>query len=303
MTARTIAVTGSTGLIGTELTRYLALRGDRVRPVVRRAATTPDEISWDPTAGVLDPVHLEGVDAVVHLAGANVGSKRWTAQYKQTILRSRVDGTRTLVRAVAATGRPIRVVSASAVGYYGDRGDEVLTEESSAGTGFLAEVVRAWEAEALAADDRTPTVCCRTGLVMSAEGGAFQRLLQLTRVGLGGPLGSGRQWWPWITLRDTVRAYLHLIDHPEVTGPVNLVGTVPATQRDIVAEMGRQLGRPTVVPAPAVALRLALGGLADDVLASQRVLPRRLLEMGFEHEHATLPQAVESLVSPDDTFH
>ena len=245
---------------------------------------------------MLDPDDLRGVTAVVHLAGAGVGDRRWTPAYQQEILRSRVDGTQTVARALAelaGRGQDVRLVSSAAVGYYGDRGDEVLTEESGPGEGFLAEVVRAWEAAADPARAAGVSVAHpRTGLVFAPGGGAMGRMLPLAKVGVNGPLGSGRQWWPWISLPDTVRALAHLVDRPDLHGPVNVVGPQPLHQVDIAKELGRQIGRPAVLPAPAFGIRLVLGGFADEVLTSKRAMPTALLESGFVHEHATVAQAL-----------
>lgn len=296
MTQR-IAVTGSSGLIGGALCRSLRARGDEVVRLVRRPSEHAEEVQWDPSSRHLDPGVLDGVDAVVNLAGASIGEKRWSPEFKALLISSRTDGTTALAEAIAATGRQIHLVNGSAVGYYGDRGDEVLTEESQGGSGFLAELVRAWEgATEPARAAGAPVACVRTGIVLAPQGDAFKPLLLLTRLGLGGPLGNGRHYWPWITLPDEVRAILHVIDH-RLEGPVNLTGPQPAPQREIVAEMGRQLHRPTLLPAPAFALRAVLGEMSSDILSSQRALPRRLLDSGFEHEHASLPDAVRWLVS------
>ncbi|MGL5929898.1 MAG: TIGR01777 family oxidoreductase [Dermatophilaceae bacterium] len=293
-----VAVTGSSGLIGSALVAALRARDDQVVRLVRRAPSGPEEVRWDPTAGALDPAALDGVDAVVNLAGAGVGDRRWSPSYKHTILASRVDSTRTLAEAVATTGRPVRVVSGSAVGFYGDRGEEPLTEASPPGTGFLVDVVRAWEAAAApAVDAGAPVVFVRTGLVMSSGGGAFGRLLRLARLGLAGPLGNGRQFWPWITLVDEVRALLHLLDHTEVTGPVNLVGPEPHRQAEVARSIGRTLGRPAVLPAPGIALRAVLGEFAGEILGGQRVVGDVLTESGFVHEHADLDAACRWLVA------
>jgi uncharacterized protein (TIGR01777 family) len=292
-----VAITGASGLIGGALSSYLVARGDDVRHLVRREARTGSEISWDPAQRRLDPADLEGVDAVVHLAGAGVGDHRWNAAYKQLILSSRTDGTTSVASAVAAHGDRIRLVSGSAVGYYGDRGDELLTETSAPGVDFLAEVTQAWEtATHPASTAGAPVAMVRTGLVMARTGGAFDPLVRLARLGLAGPMGSGRQWWPWITLDDEVRAIVHLVDHREVTGPVNLVGPEPLPQKEIVAEVARQLGRPSVVPAPSFALRAVLGEFSSSVTASQRVLPTRLQETGFNWVHDTIASAVASIV-------
>lgn len=274
-----VAITGASGMIGGALSTFLSGRGDEVVHLVRRPARTAAEISWDPEQRVLDPTALSGVDAVVHLAGVNVGDKRWTPSRKQEIFASRVDSTHTLAAALAEADHPIRLVSQSAVGYYGsDRGNEVLTEESESGHGFLAEVVRAWEAAAEPARSAgLPVAHSRTGIVLAAGSGAMAPLLRLAQLGLAGPLGSGEQYWPWITLRDTVRAL--------------------ARQKDIAAELARQLHRPALLPAPGIGVRLYVGEFANDILGSQRVLPIRLSENGFVHEDNTLPKAIGWLLA------
>jgi uncharacterized protein len=294
-----VAITGASGMIGSALSAFLSERGDDVVRIVRRPARTPAEITWDPSNRQLEAAALARVDAVVHLAGANVGEKRWTPSRKQEIFASRVDGTHTLAAALADADRPIRLVSQSAVGIYGsDRGDEVLTEQSESGHGFLAEVVRAWEAAAEPARAAgLAVVHPRTGIVLAPGSGAMGPLLRLAQRGLAGPLGSGRQFWPWITLRDTVRALAFLVDHPDITGPVNVVGPEPARQKDIAAELARQLHRPALLPAPGMGLRLYLGEFANDILGSQRVLPERLRESGFAHEHDSLPKAIGWLLA------
>jgi len=293
-----IVLAGSSGLIGSALSAYLTARGDEVVRLVRRPARTAGELSWDPAAGRLDAGALQGAAAVVNLAGAGVGDKRWSEDYKALIRSSRVDTTRTLALAVAASGEPIRFVNASAVGYYGsDRGDDILTEESAPGQGFLAGLVRDWEAAtAPAAASGAPVALARTGLVMDATGGAFARLVLLTKLGLGGPIGSGKQYWPWISLHDEVRALAWLVDHPEVTGAVNVVGPDPLRQAAIAAAIAARLHRPHVVPAPAAALKLVLGEFADDVLGSQRVIPARLVASGFRHDHPSIEDAVAAML-------
>ncbi|MEO7752114.1 MAG: TIGR01777 family oxidoreductase [Terracoccus sp.] len=300
MTKR-VAITGSSGLIGGALRGALTARGDTVLRVVRRPASSPEEIEWDPSAGRLDPTSLDEVDAVVNLAGVGIGDKRWDDEHKHAVEQSRLDSTWTVSRALAdvheRTGRSIRLVNASAVGYYGDRGDEVLVEQSAPGTDFLSGVVTRWEAAADPARAAgLPVAVARTGLVMAPGSGAFKPLLLLARLGLGGPLGSGREWWPWITLVDEVNALLHLVDHPEITGPVNLVAPGDARQGDIARELGRALSRPALLPAPRVALRVVVGEFADSILASQRVEPQVLLDDGFTFEHPDLAGAVSWLV-------
>ena len=296
-----VAVTGSSGLIGGALRRHLTDRGDSVLRVVRRAPQGPDEVQWDPSRGELDAAALSEVDAVVNLAGVGIGDKRWNAEHKREVERSRTDATGTvsqaLVRVKEQTGRSIRLVNASAVGYYGDRGDEVLTEQSAPGQDFLAGVVTRWEEATQPAVDAGLSVAwARTGLVMSPDGGAFSPLLLLGKLGLGGPMGTGREWWPWITLVDEVAALTHLVDHDEVVGAVNLVAPSSARQKDIARELGRALHRPAVVPAPRFALRIVVGEFADSIIASQRLEPQTLTASGFGFEHADLTSAVRWLV-------
>jgi len=300
MTQR-VAVTGSSGLIGTRLVAHLRARGDDVFRLVRRPPQGPDEVQWDPSSRRLDPATFDGVTAVVNLAGAGVGEHRWTPGYKAEILTSRTDATYAVASAIAESGGGIRLVSGSAVGFYGSRGEEELTETSEPGTGFLAEVVRAWEASTAPAVEVGASVAMiRTGLVLAGGGGALGPLLRLARFGLAGPLGSGRQYWPWITLEDEVRAIAHLLDSPDVTGPVNLVGPAPARQKEVAAALADRLGRPAVLPAPAVALRAVVGEFADDILASQRVVGDVLRGSGFTWSHATLPEAMAWVLADAD---
>lgn len=300
MTKR-VAIAGSSGLIGGALRRHLHGRGDEVVRLVRRPTIAPDEILWDPAAGRLPREALDGVDAVVNLAGVGIGDHRWNALHKKAIERSRVDATATIARALAEvqeqTAREIRLVNASAVGFYGDRGDEVLTESSAGGDDFLSRLVARWEeATRPAVDAGLPVALIRSGLVMAPQGGAFEPLLRMTRLGLGGPLGTGRQWWPWITLVDEVRAIAHLVDHPELTGPINAAAPEPRRQREIARALGQALHRPAVVPAPRLALRAVIGEFADRILDSQHVEPQRLLASGFTFEHADLESAVRWVV-------
>lgn len=284
-----VAITGASGLIGSALSVALSRRGDQVIKLVRREPSGPDQVRWAPDKGELDSKHLQGVSSVVNLAGAGIADKRWTAAYKRTLLDSRIDSTRTVVRAIIELDEPVRLVNGSAMGYYGDRGDEVLDEDATAGKGFLAEVVMAWEAAAAeAAHHGLPVAYARTGLVLSSAGGAMGRVLPLARLGLAGPLGSGRQWWSWITLRDEVAALIHLIDHPEVTGPVNLGGPEPVRQRDAMKALGSVLHRPALLPAPTPALRLVLGEMSADILASARMSPKALQDSGFEWTDRTI---------------
>ena len=291
-----VAISGASGLIGGALSAFLRARGDEVLHLVRRQPQTSSEVGWDPASRTLDPGALSGLTAVVHLAGAGVGDHRWTPAYKQQILASRVDGTTTIATALADLGEPIALVSGSAIGAYGDRGEETLSEDSAAGQGFLADVVRAWESATTPAQDAgLRVVHARTGLVLTPDGGAMERVLPLARFGLAGPLGSGRQYWSWITLHDELRALAHLIDQ-DLAGPVNLVSTNPLRQAEVMKALGAVLGRPAVLPAPALALKLILGEFASDILASQRVLPSVLTASGFVFDHDTIESAMRWLV-------
>ncbi|MFD5100748.1 TIGR01777 family oxidoreductase [Streptomyces albidochromogenes] len=278
-----IAVTGSTGLIGTALVRSLRADGHEVRRLVRRAATGREEVTWDPGRQYVDADGLAGCEAVVHLAGAGVGDHRWTASYKREIRESRVLGTAAIAEAVAGLDTPPKVlVCGSAIGFYGDTGDRAVDEDAPPGDGFLPSVCVDWEeAAAPAREAGVRTVFARTGLVVAREGGAWGRLFPLFKAGLGGRLGSGRQYQSYIAMHDQIAALRHLIDTESLSGPVNLTAPRPVTNREITRAMGRVLKRPTLFTVPAPALRLALGEFSSDVLVSQRVLPRQLEESGF----------------------
>lgn len=289
-----VAITGASGLIGSALARSLRQDGVAVRRFVRRLPQAPHEIQWQPGEH-LDPASLTGVTAVVHLAGAGVGDRRWTAKYKRIIRDSRVLGTTTIAEAVAAMDEPVQTfVSASAIGYYGDTGDQQVDESDPPGTGFLSDVVRDWEAAAEPARAAgIPVSHPRTGLVVSSRGGAWQRLLPIFRAGVGGRLGSGTQYWSWISLRDTVSALRFLLDH-SVTGPVNLTTPTPVTNTAVTEAMGEVLSRPTALPVPAFALRTALGGFSAEVLGSSRVYPQRLLDAGFAWQDESIADAIRA---------
>ncbi|HSP61169.1 MAG TPA: TIGR01777 family oxidoreductase, partial [Ornithinimicrobium sp.] len=310
---RTVAVTGASGLIGSALSQTLLGRGDQVVHLVRRAPRASGhpglpggvaERAWQPGADLPAEV-LDGVDAVVHLAGAGIGDKRWTASRKKLLVDSRVAGTGTIARAVAARpeGERPRLLSASAVGYYGDRDDDVLTESSDQGEGFLAGLCHDWEAGTWAAEQAgAPVAHLRTGIVLTRRSGALAKLMPLARLGLAGPLGGGDQFWSWITLHDHVRAMVFLLDHPTVTGPVNLTGPHPDTQADVVRALGQQLGRPAVVPVPSFAMHLVLGELAGEILYSQRALPTVLTGAGFAWHHPDLTSAMAWVGSEGKEF-
>jgi uncharacterized protein len=290
-----IAVTGSSGLIGSALLPALREDGHTVLRLVRRPPAGPDELGWDPSARALDPAALAGVDAVVNLAGVGIGDRRWTAARKQAVLASRVDATETVSAAVAAADpRPRTLLSASAVGWYGDTGDAVVDESDPAGHDFLAHVCLRWEAATREAEEAGVRVAhVRSGLVCG-KGGLLGRLRPLARLGLASPLGSGRQWWSWISLADEVGAIRHVLGTEAIAGPVNLTGPAPVTNREFTKALGRVLHRPVVLPpVPRVALRLAIGEFADvGIVAGQRVLPRVLEQTGYRFRHETVEQAL-----------
>ena len=290
-----VAISGATGLIGSALAARLRARSVRVRRLVRTAhPQSPDDIVWDPMRGVLSPNDLEGADAVVHLAGEPL-AHRWTDARKRAIRESRVRGTELVARTIAALDRRPRVLlSGSAIGIYGDRGDEPVDEESALGSDFLAGVTREWEAASVAAADAgVRVVLLRSGIVLSPKGGALERLLLPFRLGVGGPIGNGRQWMSWISLDDHVRAMEHALATTGLHGPVNLVSPNPVTNAEFAATLGRVLSRPALVPAPAFALELVYGEMARaTILAGQRVLPKVLLRTGFQFAHPTLEQAL-----------
>lgn len=293
-----VAVTGASGLVGTALVASLRGDGHDVLRLVRRPASEPDELSWDPTAHQLDPEALAEVDGVVHLAGAGIGDKRWTEAYQRTLLDSRVDGTATVAEAlVRAPKRDRFLVSASGVHYYGvGTGSTEVDESSPNGTGFLAELCRRWEAAAdLARDAGVRVSHPRSGLVLAAKGGVLGRLLPLFRLGVGGRISDGTAYWPWISLTDEVAAIRFLIDS-ELSGPVNLVGPEPVTNAEFTATMGAVLHRPTLATVPSFALRLVIGKFADEgILAVPRAVPTVLRENGFPFTHRTLEAALRSI--------
>ncbi|MFJ8646530.1 TIGR01777 family oxidoreductase [Streptomyces sp. NPDC093546] len=289
-----IAITGSTGLIGSALLRSLRADGHDVVRLVRRPARAGDEVEWDPRRQYVDAAGLVGCDAVVHLAGAGVGERRWTEGYKREIRDSRVLGTAAIAEAVASLDTPPRVLlCGTALGYYGDTGTRAVDETAPAGDGFLPSVCVEWEEAAAAAEEAGIRVAyARTGLVVAREGGAWGRLFPLFRAGLGGRLGSGHQYWSFIALHDEVAALRHILDTESLSGPVNLTAPEPVTNREVTSAMARVLRRPAFLHVPAPALRIALGDFAADVLGSQRVLPGRLLESGFRFAFPTIDGAI-----------
>ncbi|MFJ6947429.1 TIGR01777 family oxidoreductase [Streptomyces wuyuanensis] len=298
-----IAVTGASGLIGSALVRSLRAGGPggghEVVRLVRRASAAADEVRWDPARQYVDAAGLIGCEAVVHLAGAGVGDRRWSEAYKKEIRDSRVLGTTALAEALASLEEPPRVlVCGSAIGYYGDTGDRAVDESSPPGTGFLPGVCEEWEAAAAPAEEAGVRVAfARTGLVVAREGGAWGRLFPVFRAGLGGRLGGGSQFWSFISLRDEVAALRHIVDTDTLSGPVNLTAPDPLTNREVTAAMGRVLHRPTLLTVPPIALRLYLGEFAEDVLGSQRVLPRKLLESGFVFTHPSIDAAIRAALA------
>lgn len=292
-----VLVTGATGFVGTRLMHALDASGHATSVLSRdpgRSSRHRDAFAWDPLAGPPPPGSLDGVDAVVHLAAESI-SGRWTASRREAILESRVTGTRHLVDGILSAGQaPGVLISASAIGFYGDRGEERLVETSVGGRGFLADVCRGWEHEAERAREAgTRVVLARLGIVLGREGGALERLERIFRLALGGRLGSGRQWWSWVHADDVSGAFLHALGS-DLEGAVNVVSPVAVRQASLARALGRRLGRPAVVPVPAVALRLALGDFSSELLSSRHVLPARLQDAGYAFRHPALDEALLS---------
>ena len=293
-----IAITGSRGLVGSELVPFLTTGGHRVTHVTR-TQSDPQDVVWDPQQGQLDPTALEGIDAAVHLAGENIAGRRWNTQQKQRILDSRVNGTRLLCEKLAALQTPPQVlISASAIGLYGDRGSEIMSETSESGEGFLPDVAEQWEAATQPAKDAgIRVVHLRFGVILSPRGGALAKMLTPFRLGGGGVVGNGKQYWSWISLDDAVSAILHALMTDSLKGPVNVVAPQPVTNLEFTKTLGRVLARPTIVPMPGFLARLVLGEMANDLLLSSlRVAPQRLLETGFTFQHAELETALRHLL-------
>jgi uncharacterized protein (TIGR01777 family) len=292
-----VLVSGSSGLIGSAVVRALRRDGDDVVPLVRSGGDGRSAVAWDPASGRFDAVGAEGADAVVHLAGRSIAG-RWNAEGKQAIRESRVVGTRLLAQGLAdLTRRPPVLIVASATGYYGDRGDEILDESSSVGSGFLAEVCRDWEAAADPARRAgIRVVHLRFGVVLAKEGGALAQMLTPFRLGLGGKLGSGDQWMSWVALEDVVEVVRAAISG-DASGPLNVVAPNPVRNEEFTRTLGRVLSRPTFFSVPAFAARLAFGEMADEaLLASSRAVPKRLLDAGFRFRHAELEDALRAMV-------
>ena len=288
-----IAVTGASGLIGSALVAQLKNDGYQVLKIVRRPVRTADEVSWNPIKGEIDLQSLEGVDAVFHLAGAGVGDKRWSASYRSEILNSRLLGTTTIATACEQL-QPTVFISASAIGYYGETGNRSVTEAERGGDDFLSVVCREWESVAnLAPSIRT--IKLRTGLVLDPTGGALGRMIPLFKFGLGGKLGSGKQWWSWITLHDQIRAMIFLMNS-KIEGAVNLTSPNPVTNQEFTAALAIALKRPAIFPAPAFALRAVLGGFSTEVLGSKKVIPKVLMDNKFEFDYPHVSSALTALV-------
>ena len=294
-----IVISGASGLIGTQLVTTLKSSGHEVVQLVRRTAGA-GQIMWDPKSGKLDPASLEGCDAVIHLSGAGIGDKRWSDSYRKEILDSRTETTSLLANTIASLQRkPSVFLSGSAIGIYGARGDEQLTETSAHGTGFLADVCKQWEAAAKPAIDAgVRTVFLRTGIVLSPKGGALKKLLPLFRLGVGGKFGNGKQWQSWISMDDEVASIIHLLT-ANVSGAVNLTAPQPVTNAEFTKVLARVVKRPAIVPVPTFAPKILLGGeLADALLfTGQRVMPQALTASGYVFKHSTLESALRSLLT------
>ena len=288
-----VAVTGSSGLIGSALVARLKSDGYQVQKIVRRATRNQEEVRWDPIKGEIDLDALDGVDAVFHLAGAGVGDKRWSAAYRSEILNSRLLGTTTIANACQQLQTDV-FISASAIGYYGETGNRAVTETDKGGRDFLSVVCREWEAVAdLASSVRT--IKLRTGLVLDPTGGALGRMIPLFKFGLGGKLGSGKRWWSWITLHDQIRAMMFLMNS-KIEGAVNLTSPNPVTNQEFTASLARILKRPALFPAPAFALKAVLGGFSSEVLGSKKVIPQVLTDAKFEFEFPFVSDALTALI-------
>ena len=288
-----IAITGASGLIGTALVGHLKSEGHTVQRFVRRPVVAPDEIQWDPKTGYVDIEALRGVDAIIHLAGVGVGDKRWSKKYKSEILNSRLLGTTAIAHAVNEV-KPQVFISASAIGWYGESGNRSVVETDRVGDDFLAAVCREWEGAAdLVTDVRTVKI--RTGLVLDPTGGALGKMLPLFRLGLGGKLGNGKQWWSWITLHDVIRAITFLLES-KVSGPVNLTSPNTVANQEFTSALARAMHRPALFPAPAIALKIALGGFSSEILGSKKVMPQALTDAGFTWDYPHITNALTALI-------
>jgi uncharacterized protein (TIGR01777 family) len=295
---RRILLAGASGMIGTPLRRALVEAGHTVHTLVRRTPQGPSEHQWDPDAGTIDSGIIDHIDVVLNLSGASIGKIPWTKRHKNLIMSSRVSATRTLAAAITqAENTPSLLIQGSAVGFYGDRGNEELTEFSPRGPGFLADVVEAWEAEAQVASSKKTRVCCaRTGLVVG-RGGALAPLALQTQLGVGGNIGPGTQWWPWISLHDEVRALSYLVTHDTDQTLFNLVGPTPATATDLTKELARALRRPHLLGLPTIAIKALMGEAGEELLlSSQRVINQRLDIIGFRFDDVTIADAIARML-------
>ena len=298
-----IAIAGASGLVGSAITPHLESKGHTVLRLVRREAVDPDrEITWRPNESFIDSERLKGVDVIINLAGENIASGRWTDEKKRRILESRVNGTRLIAETIAGMEKGPRVfLAASASGYYGHRGDEVVDEDSPNGDDFLAEVCRKWEeASRPAADAGIRVVNFRLGVVMTPDGGMLAKVLPIFKLGLGGKISHGDQYMPWITLDDIAVAVDHLMHTGSLEGPVNLVSPLPVTNAEFTETVGRILGRPTIFTVPAFALKIVIGEMAVEALKSCRAVPKRLAETGFEFIHPALELALRDVLERED---
>ncbi len=293
-TPQRIAITGASGLIGSALVGHLKSEGHTVQRLVRRTPVSPDEVQWDPKTGYVDLEALRGVDAIIHLAGAGVGDKRWNKKYKAEILNSRLLGTTAIANAVTELA-PQVFISGSAIGWYGESGNRAVVESDKVGDDFLAAVCREWEGAADTAKN-TRTIKMRTGLVLDPTGGALGKMLPLFRFGLGGKMGNGKQWWSWITLHDLIRAITFMLEN-NVEGPVNVTAPNPVTNQEFTSALARALHRPALFPAPAIALKVAMGGFSSEILGSKKVMPQVLTDAGFEWDYPHITSALSALVS------
>ena len=295
-----ILICGASGLIGKALTKTLEAKGCELLLAGRKEPQDERQTKWTIEDGFAEPERLEGLDAVIHLAGESVSALRWTDEKKASIRSSRVDGTRSVVDALAKLkSRPKVLISGSAVGFYGDRDDEILTESSTAGDNFLAQTCREWEAESRRAEDAgIRTVLLRTGIVLSKDGGALATMLLPFKMGVGGVIGDGKQWMSWISLDDEIRAIEFVLEHEEVRGAVNLVSPNPVTNQEFTAALGEVLYRPTFIPLPEFAVSMLLGEMGDELLlSSTRVVPARLEQLGFEWQFPDLKPALEHVLA------
>lgn len=296
-----VLISGASGLVGTELQKQLIELGHTPVVLVRRTPKAPNEVQWEPALLQIEESVMDTIDAVVNLAGATTGKLPWTREYKKELIASRINSTRTLVQAIAkAKKRPTVLISGSASGIYGDCGDTLLTESSPKGEGFLADLAHAWEREAMKAPKGVRVVLIRTTMVLSRKLGALGRLLPILRLGIGGKLGNGKQWWAWISLPDEARAIIHLINTTSASGPYNLTAPEPATAKELIKALGKELSRPTIIPIPAFALKLAFReGAQELLLCSQKMSADRLIATGFKFQHPTLQEACRWVVKSE----